>query len=274
MDAAALPKVYDARKESYEDMNDWLNVLVKKRIAKAQDEGEPLSAEMAWVAEHDHEVYVKRFKPMVLVVLALCLYGIVQTSNPVALLVTFVLFYFYIDFYSGVLHVVLDNPRFVRLPLIGVPCVEFQWHHTFPYDISTRRLFDVWGDLNVLLIVKSAFLFGICGFSTTTFMVAGVGYAWGYANQFSHRLTHTAPRNRPKLAVWMQEHHLLMAPEVHHVHHNDHTQAFPVLNGHSRGLIQGMLKVVPNGYAWLVLFVVLTAVDLVAVCWFIDRIWF
>ena len=73
MDAAALPKVYDARKESYEDMNDWLNVLVKKRIAKAQDEGEPLSAEMAWVAEHDHEVYVKRFKPMVLVVLALCL---------------------------------------------------------------------------------------------------------------------------------------------------------------------------------------------------------
>ncbi|NNE19484.1 MAG: hypothetical protein HKN10_13490 [Myxococcales bacterium] len=273
MDAVAAVQGYDARKESYEDMNDWLNVLVKKRIAKARAEGEALPAEMAWVAERDHEVYVKRFKPMVLVVLALCIYGIAQTSNPIALLATFVVFYFYIDFYSGVLHVVLDNPRFVRLPLIGVPCVEFQWHHTFPYDISTRRLFDVWGDLNVLLLVKSAFLFGICGFSTTTFMVAGVGYAWGYANQFSHRLAHTAPRNRPKLAVWMQEHRLLMPPAVHHVHHNDHTQAFPVLSGHSRGLIQGMLRVIPNGYFWLVLFVVLTALDLVAICWLVDRIW-
>ena len=196
-----------------------------------------------------------------------------QTSNPLALLLTFVVFYFYIDFYSGILHVVLDNPRFVRLPLIGVPCVEFQWHHSFPYDISTRRLLDVWGDLNVLLIVKSLFLFGILGFTTTAFMVAGVGYAFGYANQFSHRLTHTAPRNRPKLAVWMQERNVLLPPEVHHTHHNDHELSFPVLNGHSRGLIQAMLRVVPNGYAWLALFVILTAFDLVAVAWMIDRIW-
>lgn len=273
MDTAAAALELDSRKESYADMNDWLNVLVQKRIAKGISDGERLPAEMAWVAEHDHDVYRKRFKPIVWMVLALCVYGVVQTAQPLALLATFVVFYFYIDFYSGVLHVVLDNPRFVTLPLIGVPCVEFQWHHTFPYDISTRRLFDVWGDLNVLLIVKSILLFGICGFNTTTFMVAGVGYAWGYANQFSHRLAHTAPRNRPKLAVWMQEHRLLMQPSVHHVHHNDHTQSFPVLSGHSRGLIQAMLRIVPNGYAWLGLFVVLTALDLVAVVWVVDRIW-
>lgn len=273
MDAAVASPEIDSRKESYSNMNDWLNVLVQKRIAKANREGEALPAEMAWVAEHEHEVYQDRFKPMVLMVLVLCAYGIAQTTNPVALLATFVFLYFYIDFYSGVLHVVLDNPRFVRLPLIGVPCVEFQWHHTLPYDISTRRLFDVWGDLNVLLIVKSLFLFGICGFTTTAFMVASVGYAFGYANQFSHRLTHTAPRNRPKVAIWMQEHHLLLPPSVHHEHHNDHSVSFPVLSGHSRGLIQRMLGVVPNGYLWLALFVVLTAFDLVAICWLIERIW-
>jgi hypothetical protein len=137
-----------------------------------------------------------------------------QTTNPLTLLLTVVLCCFYIDFYSGVLHVALDNPRFVRLPLIGVPCVEFHWHRSFPYDISTRRLLDVWGDLNVLL-----------------------------------------------------------APGVHHVHHNDHELSFPALNGHSRGLIQAMLRVVPNAYAWLALFVVLTAFDLVAVGWMIERIW-
>ncbi len=273
MNSVAVAQELDSRKESYSDMNDWLNVLVRKRIAKASVDGETLPPEMAWVAENDHEVYVKRFKPMVWVVLALCVYGIAQTTQPLALAATVVFFYFYIDFYSGVLHVVLDNPNFVRLPLIGVPCVEFQWHHTFPYDISTRRIFDVWGDLNVLLIAKSVFLFGICGFTTTAFMVAGVGYAYGYANQLSHRLTHTAPRQRPKLGTWMQDKGVLLQPAVHHAHHNDHTVSFPVLSGRSRGLIQRMLGVVPNGYPWLVLFLLLTAFDLVVVVWCIERLW-
>jgi len=273
VDIVAAAEEFDSRKESYANMNDWLNMLVRKRTAEAERDGETLPEEMAWVAENDHQVYQRRFKPFVLLVLAICVYGIVQAPNPLVLVATFVALYFYIDFYSGVLHVVLDNPRFVRLPLIGVPCVEFQWHHTFPYDISTRRLLDVWGDLNVLLLVKSLFLFGICGFSPTTFMVAGVGYSLGYANQFSHRLTHTAPRNRPKLAVWLQEHHVLLPPEVHHIHHGNYERAFPVLNGHSRKLIDAMLRVVPNGFSWLALFGILTAFDLVAIVWLIELIW-
>lgn len=269
---AATPE-FDTRKESYSDMNDWLNTLVRKRIAQGVADGETLPEEMAWVAENNHSVYQRRFKPFVFFILAICVYGIAQAPNPVALLATFVVMYFYIDFYSGVLHVVLDNPRFVRLPLIGVPCVEFQWHHTLAYDISTRRLLDVWGDLNVLLLLKSIFLFGICGFNPATFMVAGVGYSWGYMNQFSHRLAHTAPRSRPKLAVWLQEHHILLPPAVHHIHHTNYDQAFPVLSGHSRGLIQGMLRVVPNGFSWLAFFVLLTAFDLVAITWVVRHIW-
>lgn len=272
MDTAATAAEHDTRKRSYSDMNDWLNVLVRKRIAEAKRDDETLSEEMAWVAETDHSVYQRRFKPFVILILAVCVFGIVQAPSLVALLATFAVMYFYIDFYSGVLHVVLDNPRFIRLPLIGVPCVEFQWHHTFAYDISTRKLLDVWGDLNVLLFVKSLFLFGICGFTPTTLMVAGVGYSLGYANQLSHRLAHTAPRQRPKLATWLQEHHVLLPPAVHHVHHASYDQSFPVLNGHSRGLIQGMLRIVPNGFAWLGLFVLLSAFDLVAVAWLVGRV--
>ena len=272
MGIAAAATEHDTRKGSYSDMNDWLNVLVRKRIMQAKQDGETLPEEMAWVAETNHAVYQRRFKPFVLLVLAVCVYGIVQAPSLVALLATFVAMYFYIDFYSGVLHVVLDNPRFIRLPLIGVPCVEFQWHHTFAYDISTRRLLDVWGDLNVLLLLKSLVLFGICGFNPTTFMVAAVGYSLGYANQLSHRLTHTAPRHRPKLATWLQKHHVLLPPSVHHVHHVSYDQAFPVLSGHSRGLIQAMLRVVPNGFPWLALFLVLSAFDLVAVVWLVGRV--
>lgn len=270
--AAAQPE-YDLRKESYANMNDWLNTLVRRKIAQVEQSGEPLPPEMAWVADHDHSVYQRRYKPFVALVLAVSVYGILQTSNPWALLVTFAAMYLYIDFYSGVLHVVLDNPRFVNLPLIGVPCVEFQWHHTFEYDISTRRLFDVWGDLNVLLFAKSLFLFLICGFCPASLTVAGVGYSLGYMNQFSHRLTHTAPRRRPKLGKWLQERRILLRPEIHQVHHSDHDHSFPVLNGHSRGIIEAMLRVVPNGYWWLALFLLLSAFDLVAITWLFERIW-
>ena len=109
-----------------------------------------------------------------------------------------------------------------------------------------------------------------CGFIPDAFQV---GYGFGYANQFSHRLTHSAPRSRPKIASLMQEHRLLLPPRIHHIHHEDHTQAFPVLNGHSRGLIQAMLRVVPSGHAWLLLFAGLTALDLVAVVWLLERFW-
>ena len=272
VDAVSAAAEYDTRKESYSNMNDWLNTLVRKKIAQATESGKTLPAEMAWVAENDLSVYQRRFKPFVFLIIALSVYGIAQTSSPLALLATFVAMYFYIDFYSGVLHIVLDNPRFVSLPVIGVPCVEFQWHHTFAYDISTRTLFDVWGDLNVLLFAKSLFLFGTLGFTPTTLTVAGVGYSLGYANQLSHRLTHTSPRRRPKWAVWLQERHILLPPAIHHEHHSDYSQAFPVLNGHSRGVLQWMLRIVPKGYVWLGLFLVLSALDLVAIAWLFDHI--
>jgi hypothetical protein len=66
---------------------------------------------------------------------------------------------------------------------------------------------------------------------------------------------------------------LLLPPEIHHVHHDDHTESFPVLNGHSRGLVRRMLGIVPNGYPLLGLFLVLTALDLVAVVWLLERFW-
>ena len=34
-----------------------------------------------------------------------------------------------------------------------------------------------------------------------------------------------------------------------------------------------MLRIVPNGFPWLVFFGILTALDLVAVVWLIERIW-
>jgi hypothetical protein len=255
---AALP-----RKEAYSDMNDWLNALVVARVERSAGKPEAQSAELAYVAETRHVVYQRRSQVLVFAFLGLIAAGFAASPSVLALLVTFVALYFYVDFYSGVLHVVLDNPRFVRLPLIGVPCVEFQWHHALPYDISTRRLVHVWGDLNVLLLSKAAFLFLLAGFSRTTAMVAGVGFFWAYANQFAHRSAHAAAKKRAPWVQKLQSLQVLVPPAVHHEHHTTHDRSFPVLSGRSRNLIQWLLGVVPNQWAWLWGFLLLTALDLV-----------
>ena len=41
----------DSSEESYSDMHDWLNVFVRKRIAKASLAAGTLPTEMAWVAD-------------------------------------------------------------------------------------------------------------------------------------------------------------------------------------------------------------------------------
>lgn len=262
----------ETRRDAYSNPNDWLNALVRKRLAQAASTDEVLPVEMAWVAERDHAVYQKRFKPLVVAFLVACVVGVAQSPSVAAFVAAFVAMYFYIDFYGGVLHVVLDHPAFVRVPGIDIPCVEFQWHHTYAYDIATRSLLDVWGDLNPLLVIKSVCLFAVFGFEPTAMMVAGIGYFWGYANQFAHRLAHTAPRKRPKFGRLLEEWGILIPPELHQEHHQDHGRSYPVLSGHTGPLVQAMLRVVPNRWAWLVLFVVLTAVDLIALTAILHRV--
>jgi hypothetical protein len=251
------------RKDQFDNMNDWLNALVDERIHKARASDADMSAELAWVAENDHTIYQRRFKPLVYAVLATIVVGIAWTPSVPALLFTLVALYFYIDFYSGVLHVVLDNPAFCNLPFVGIPCVEFQWHHTFAYDISTRKLTDVWGDLNPLLAMKSGVLFLILGPTRTALMVAGVGFFWAYVNQFAHRMAHAHSSHRPPWAQWLQRRQLLIPPAVHQVHHKSYDTTFPVLSGLSRKPIDWLLKLVPNQWVWLATFLLLTAFDLV-----------
>ncbi len=53
------------------------------------------------------------------------------------------LMYFHVDFYGAVLHVVLDHPPFIQMPVIGPGCLEFQWHHAIPNDIVSKPYVQV-----------------------------------------------------------------------------------------------------------------------------------
>ena len=260
------------RKDQFDNMNDWLNAKVDDRIRVARESSEEMSPELAWVAENDHTIYQNRFKPLVYAVLATIVVGIAWTPSIPALLITFIALFFYIDFYSGVLHVVLDNPDFCRVPLLDVPCVEFQWHHTYAYDISTRKLTDVWGDLNPLLAIKAVVLFIVLGPSRLALMVLGVGMFWAYVNQFAHRMAHASVSSRPAWAQWLQRRRLIVPPAVHHAHHATYDTSYPVLSGHSRHLIDRLLKWVPNKWVWLIVFLAMSGFDIVLITWLLDTL--
>jgi len=260
------------RKDQFVDMNDWLNAMVDHRVAKARTSDEEMSVELAWVAGRDHKVYQRRFKPLVYATLATIVAGFALAPGLLPLVVTFVALYFYIDFYSGVLHVVLDNPDFCRVPLLDVPCVEFQWHHTYAYDISTRKLTDVWGDLNPLLAIKAVVLFIVLGPSRLALMVLGVGMFWAYVNQFAHRMAHASVSSRPAWAQWLQRRRLIVPPAVHHAHHATYDTSYPVLSGHSRHLIDRLLKWVPNKWVWLIVFLAMSGFDIVLITWLLDTL--
>ena len=46
----------------------------------------------------------------------------------------------YVDMLSGLLHIVLDNPKFVTLPLLGPGAVGFQRHHHHPAGVTVHNI--------------------------------------------------------------------------------------------------------------------------------------
>lgn len=63
----------------------------------------------------------------------------------------FVVMYFVVDFYSGVLHVVLDDEWNMKVPLLSQPAMEFQYHHHIPDDGCSRPFVEGMGDLNFIV---------------------------------------------------------------------------------------------------------------------------
>lgn len=63
----------------------------------------------------------------------------------------FTVMYFVLDFYSGVLHVVLDDEWNMNVPLLSQPAMEFQYHHHIPDDGCSRPFVEGMGDLNFIV---------------------------------------------------------------------------------------------------------------------------
>ena len=195
---------------------------------------------------------------------------------PVAALMLFVpVILLWTDAYSGLLHYALDTPEFQDLPLVGKPVFEvFQTHH-FPQWINIihqKPVIDLWGELNVLVLISIPLPLALMGFEESTVYVSWAFLMLGgcYA-QLCHRWAHLPAHKRSRPIAILQRTGLAISPRRHWAHHQDKAFSinFSIACGWSNAFLNRVFRVLPNRRFWLVIFLSSSAVHVVPLAYFL-----
>ena len=148
-----------ARFQKIQTLNDLVRTRAEHAVVKAKARGEEVEGDVIWalkpktVIKAGFPVYEERSGLVVAGLTLLSSYMVLMGAlefGAVATLCNLAVAFFSYDLFSGVLHVVLDDPHNVEVPLLGQPALEFQWHHRLPHDITAKDFTDVVSSLRVL----------------------------------------------------------------------------------------------------------------------------
>ena len=147
------------------------------------------------------------------------------------------------DFYSGVLHVALDDPKNlqgVKSYILFQGCLEFQWHHAIPYDGASKPFIACCADLNIIVLILMVLNCGLLGYTSgTRAALTGLKLFFAYFGQYCHRAAHTPKSKRPKWVQVLQATGFMTPQAKHNGHHRPpHDENFcligkmdPAVNG-------------------------------------------
>lgn len=176
--------------------------------------------------------------------------------------VSFGLVFLLYDLFSGVLHVVLDEPKNINLPIIGQPALEFQWHHLIPSDIARKDFSDVVGDLGLVIPALMAINMVTAadyGNDSLAKMLLGMKVYMAYFGQFSHRSAHDIKLGYvPQL---LQKMGVMISIRDHKSHHTaPHDQDFCLI-GVCNPIVQKLYEATNNRFVWLAMFLFFCTLD-------------
>lgn len=168
------------------------------------------------------------------------------------------------DLYSGILHVVLDHPSNIALPVLGQPCLEFQWHHAIPDDLVRKDFVDVCGDLNVVILILAVVnLYLLDLDSGVAMVVGGFKLFMAYFGQFSHKSAHSfGSKTRAPLGDWLQTNGFMISAKEHMAHHKAPHDIDFCLIGLCNPIIDALRQVTTSNAVWLTTFLVWSIMDL------------
>jgi Lipid desaturase domain len=189
---------------------------------------------------------------------------VIVPVHPLIYVICVVTMFLGYDLNSGILHVVFDHPPNIAIPILGQPCLEFQWHHRIPDDIVRRSFVDVCGDLNVVVGVDFILQIYLLPMRTNPIclLLSGCKLLMLYYGQFSHRSSHSVGRKLSKVAKVLQRCNLIMSTKGHRDHHRPPHTVDYCLIGVCNPIIDGLLSITRNNVIWLTAFFVWSIFDL------------
>jgi len=251
----------------------WLNKCVTEKTAAAvlaaEKAGKPLAPEFAAALREKtaltsgFPVYEDRFTSVfyiAFVASSILSLTSISTFGPAYALGSAVWALFVYDILSGLLHIVFDHPGNISIPVLGQPCLEFQWHHHLPNDIIDKRFAQVCGDLNTVVgisLVGITVLQWIRPFKHPMLLatILAMIILFAYFGQFSHRSSHN--RNPGKVVKILQSLGLMISNRGHRVHHTEPHDTNFCLIGYNNKWMNWVTRVLPhNDYPnfWLAVF--------------------
>ncbi len=199
--------------------------------------------------------YSKKFTIIMTLGMIWSLYWIAQDPPSVAgVLIVFGFCYFLTDIVSGLLHIILDNPRSLEIKLIEGLADGFQKHHDNPRSITEMPLYQ---HLYVMHLPLTLLFVAVLPFHTPLVYVVFLSMVlWLHVMQMSHRWAHARKKQLPPVAGLLQRAHLLIDFPAHAKHHREpYSKDFCIMNGLFNRPLNGVVRVFGNrSHAWIGVF--------------------
>ena len=140
----------------------------------------------------------------------------------------------YSDFYSSLLHCVLDDPRCLKVPGVAPVAKGFQDHHLYPMESTAGKGLRMLCDDTVRIQwVTGGFslLFSAQRDRTTLVLILLKWITCAYGTQVGHYYAHCA-HAAPQVVKFLQRLHILLPPAQHWMHHKaPYETNFGIVNG-------------------------------------------
>ena len=140
----------------------------------------------------------------------------------------------YSDFYSSLLHCVLDDPKCLKIPGVAPVAKGFQDHHHYPMESTAGKGLRMLCDDTVRIQwVTGGFslLFSAQRDRTTLVLILLKWITCAYGTQVGHYYAHCA-HVAPQVVKFLQRLHILLPPSQHWKHHKaPYETNFGIVNG-------------------------------------------
>lgn len=180
-----------------------------------------------------------------------------------AMLIMVVLCYFVTDMVSGLLHIILDNPRSLDIKFIAPLAQGFQNHHNDPEKIF--RELTLYQHLYVMHLPLTLFFFAVLPFNNPLVFVAYLSMvAMLHLMQMSHRWAHVPDAQRGGFVTSLQKVRFIIPYGSHAKHHVDpYDHDFCIMSGLCNKPLNGMAKLLGvRTHGWILVFLLMCFVPI------------